>query len=143
MVPHYRIFNYCSYIELVPLQDSIEHNCFLLSHCAQMLCWDQNRGQEIEPYLSLLSEGSPVQGFWSSFPLSQLYFSVSELFGNLLEIWVFQELFELGPMLVPCHSIGFVNGPGSIWYPHSSDEYNVVFPAYEIRLKVFHHCCVA
>ena len=34
-------------------------------------------------------EASPVQGFWSSFPLSQLCFSVSELFGNLLEIWVF------------------------------------------------------
>ena len=132
MVPHYRIFNYYSYIELIPLQNSIEHNCFLLSHCAQILCWDQNRGQEIEPYLSLLSEASPIQGFWSSFPLSLLCFSISELFGNLLKIWVFQELFELGPMLVPCHSIDFVNGLGSIWYPHSSDEHSVVFPAYQI-----------
>ena len=143
MVSHYRIFDDCSRIKLVPLQHGIENDCFLFPYCADMLGRNHNRGQEVKPYLCLFCQISPVYGLLLSSSLTPFHFTVCQLSYNLLTVGVVYYLLVFGSMLLPFHSVHFTEDFRSIRNPNSSDINRVILPPHQVRVEFSNYCCVS
>ena len=108
-----------------------------------MLGWNHNRGQEIKPYLFRFCQISTVYGLLFSPSLTLFHFTVCQLSCNLLTIGVVYYLLVFGSMLLPFHSVHFIDGFSSIWHPNFSDINRVILPLHQFGVEFSNYCCIS
>ena len=114
----------------------------MFSHCANMLCRDQNRSQEIKPYLCFLCKISPVYNFLLSSSLSPFHFAICQPFSYLFTVWVVCYLLVLGSMFLTLHFVHCIYRLSSIWYPNTSDKNRVLLSPDKVGIKFSDDCCI-
>ena len=102
-----------------------------------------NRGQEIKPYLCLFCQISHVYGPLFSPSLTPFHFTVCQLSCNFLTVGVVYYLLVFGSILLPFHSLHFIDGFSSIWHPYSFDINRVILPPNQVGVEFSNHCCVS
>ena len=104
---------------------------------------NQNRSQEIKPYLCLFCQISPVYNLFLSSSSTPFHLAVCQLSGYLFTVWAICYLLVFGSMLLPLHSIHLVYGFSSIWHPNSSNKNRVLLSPNKVGVKFSNDCCIS
>ena len=114
----------------------------MFSYCANMICRNQNRSQEIKPYLCFFCKISPVYNLFLSSSLPPFYLAICQPFSYLFTVWAVFYLLILGSMFLTLHSVHCIYSLSSIWYPNTSDKNRVLLSPNKVGVQFSNDCCI-
>ena len=104
---------------------------------------NQNRSQEIKPYLRFFCQISPVYNIFFSSSLTPFYLAICQPSSYLFTVWAVCYLLVLGSMLLTLHSVHFIYSLSSIWYPNPFDKNRVLLSPNKVGVKFSNDCCIS
>ena len=114
----------------------------MFSYFANMLCRNQNRSQEIKPYLCFFCKISSVYNLFLSSSLPLFHLAICQPSSYLFTVWDVYYLLVLGSMFLTLHSVHCIYSLSSIWYPNTSDKNRVLLSPNKVGVKFSYDCCI-